>query len=83
MSQIHKFFYLNVVSSLWLEYPLELLTCLFIIADAFADLRVGYDCLCFRDTFEGEFSDDDEVSSIVSKDKIGFRIQNYRKLLTK
>ena len=58
--------YLNVVSSLWLEYPLELLTWRFIICDALPDLRVGYDGLCFLDTFDGEFSDDDDVSSTVS-----------------
>lgn len=61
--------HLNVVSSLWLEYPLELLTCRFIIAVAFADFRVGYDGLCFLETFEGEFSDEDDVSSTVSEEK--------------
>lgn len=35
-------------------------------ADAFADFLVGYDGLCFRDKFDGEFSDDDDVSSTVS-----------------
>lgn len=35
-------------------------------ADAFADFRVGYEGLCLRDKFDGEFSDDDEVSSTVS-----------------
>ena len=57
--------YLKVVSSLWLAYPLELRTCRFIIADAFADFLVGYVGLCFRETFDGEFSEDDDVSSTV------------------
>lgn len=39
------------------------------MAEAFADLRVGYDGLCFLETFDGEFSDDDDVSSTVSKNK--------------
>lgn len=61
--------YLNVVSSLWLEYPLELRTCRFIIADAFPDFLVGYVGLCFRETFDGEFSDEDDVSSTVIRVK--------------
>ena len=39
-------------------------------ADAFADFRVGYDGLCLRDKFDGEFSDDDDVSSTVSVEKV-------------
>lgn len=71
-------FHLKVVSSLWLEYPLELLTCRFIMADAFADLRVGYDGLCFRETFDGEFSDDDEVSSRSANEKFeNFLVFNH------
>jgi hypothetical protein len=62
-------FYLKVVSSLWLEYPLELRTCRFIIAEAFPDFLVGYVGLCFRETFDGEFSDDDDVSSTMHEAK--------------
>lgn len=69
---------LNVVSSLWLEYPLELLTCRFIMADGLADLRVGYEGLCFLDTFDGEFSDDDEVSSTASKIKNILPLHSWR-----
>jgi hypothetical protein len=62
-------FHLKVVSSLWLEYPLELLTCRFIMAD---------DGLCFRETFDGEFSDDDEVSSRSANEKFeNFLVFNH------
>jgi hypothetical protein len=36
--------------------------------EAFPDFLVGYDGLCFLDAFEGEFSEDEEVSSWVSVD---------------
>lgn len=64
-----------MVSSLWLEYPLELLTWRLFTpllvplpdADDFAVLRDENEALCFRDTFEGEFSEDDDDSRIFSE----------------
>lgn len=71
------YLYLNVVSSLWLEYPLELRTCRFMRADAFADFLVGYDGLCLRERFEGEFSEDDDVSSTVSAWEVKNNVRNF------
>lgn len=57
--------YLNVVSSLWLEYPLELRTWRFAKPCPLdlPDFRDGYDGFDFLDKLDGEFSDDDDVSS--------------------
>lgn len=54
---------LKVVSSLWLEYPLELRTWRFARPwTDLPDLRDGKVGLAFRDRLDGEFSDDDDVS---------------------
>lgn len=59
--------YLNVVSSLWLEYPLELRTCrLERFCVDFPALRWVYDGFGFLVTPVGELSDDVDVSSCVS-----------------
>jgi hypothetical protein len=39
------------------------------MAEAFADFLVGYVGLCLRETFDGEFSDDDDVSSTMHERK--------------
>lgn len=59
--------YLNVVSSLWLEYPLELRTCrLERFCVDLPDFRWVYDGFGFLVTPVGELSDDVDVSSCVS-----------------
>lgn len=37
------------------------------MAEALPDFLVGYVGLCLRDIFDGEFSDDDDVSSTASE----------------
>ena len=65
----HNVRYLNVVSSLWLEYPLELLTCRFgKCCDDFPDFLDENDGgFGFLDKLVGVVSDDDDVSSWASK----------------
>lgn len=76
--------YLNVVSSLWLEYPLELRTCRFdkFCVD-FEVLRDWYDGLCLREELVGEFSDDVDVSSCSPDVQKQNQIHYHKKLKVK